>query len=181
MTYSINNLVADLRTARQQEFDEQSMLAAAKLAVDKVMTDGSWIKPEYRTYDEALRYGDVLLHEDDDHSFAVFAIAWAPGATTPPHDHAPWVVIATAEGEEVNTLWAPDSEGGGYERSKIINVPAGEMIGLTGDDIHSVDIPGDTLTLSLHVYGTHPDHTARSQFNPETGDASTYTSDNSVV
>ena len=181
MTYGINSLVEDLRTARDQESDEQSMLAAAKLAVGKVMKDGSWIKPEYRIYDEELRYGDVLLHEDDDHSFAVFAIAWAPGATTPPHDHATWVVIATAEGEEVNTLWGQASEGRGYEPARIINVPAGEMIGLTGNDIHSVDVPGDALTLSLHVYGTHPDHTPRSQFNPETGHASTYTSDNPVA
>ena len=67
MTYGIDSLVEDLRTARDQESDEQSMLAAAKLAVGKVMKDGSWIKPEYRIYDEELRYGDVLLHEDDDH------------------------------------------------------------------------------------------------------------------
>ena len=57
------------------------------------MKDGSWIKPEYRIYDEELRYGDVLLHEDDDHSFDVaIAGAWCDN---PPHDHATWVVLTT--------------------------------------------------------------------------------------
>ena len=74
MTYGISHLVEDLRAARAQAPDEDSMLAAAQVAVGKVMADGSWMQPNYREYDEELRYGDVLLHQDDDHSYCIYLI-----------------------------------------------------------------------------------------------------------
>lgn len=35
--------------------------------------------------------------------------------------------------------------------------------------IHSVTNDGERTTLSLHVYGTHINHTRRSQFDPQRG------------
>ena len=44
---------------------------------------------------------------------------------------------------------------------------AGEVVALPAGMIHSVWNDTDRVTVSLHVYGKHINHTARSQFDIE--------------
>jgi predicted metal-dependent enzyme (double-stranded beta helix superfamily) len=176
MPYGIGEMIVDLKAARSSAADEAAMLVAAQTIVGKAVEDGSWFDPAYRTFDADTRYGDVLLHEEDDHSLAVFAISWAPGVTTPPHDHHTWVVIACAEGEETNHLWRPTTNGTGFECERTVRVVPGTPLGLGSPDIHTVGNDTDAVAVSIHVYGMHPDHTTRSQYDPVSGEAQRYLS-----
>ncbi|HSA88854.1 MAG TPA: hypothetical protein VLF42_03045, partial [Burkholderiales bacterium] len=43
----------------------------------------------------------------------------------------------------------------------------GDVVAMPAGAIHSVHNESDRVTLSLHVYGKHINHTGRSQFDPE--------------
>lgn len=180
MSYGIADMVESLRRTGASGADDAGMMAAAEQALRKVMTDGSWYDERFRAVNPDDGYGDVLLHEEPDHSLAVFAIAWAPGFETPPHDHHTWVVIGTVEGEECNRLWERRSDGPGYQPARTVRVGAGDTLMLSGADIHTVHNETDALALSLHVYGMHPDHTTRSQYDARTGMSERYVSEESA-
>jgi len=43
----------------------------------------------------------------------------------------------------------------------------GDVLTLQPDSIHSVVNKTESVTVSLHVYGKHVNHTERSQFDPD--------------
>ena len=53
-----------------------------------------------------------MLHEEADHSLAVFAVAWAPGRGVAPHNHGTWAVVGGAHGIEHNINWLRTDDGG---------------------------------------------------------------------
>ena len=88
--YSLDDYVSDLRriTAKTSDyadiFDRVAPLAS-KLALAK----DAWLKPEHYEINEEQGFGVQLLHEEEDHSLAVFTVAWAPHDGTPPMITAP--------------------------------------------------------------------------------------------
>jgi predicted metal-dependent enzyme (double-stranded beta helix superfamily) len=111
-----------------------------------------------------------LLHEEADHSLAVFAIAWLPGRGAPPHNHGAWAVVAGVDGLETNTFWQRLDDGSrpGYAEiskngEKVFG--PGEVVAFLPHDIHSVTNETPAVTVSLHVYGKHLNYTARSQYD----------------
>ena len=174
--YSLADYVADLKriTATTSEypkiFDQVSPLAE-KLADAK----NSWLKPEYYNFDEEKGYTAYLLHEEPDHSLAVFAVTWGPGGGTPPHDHGTWVVVAGVDGEELNIKYnrVDDRSRPGYaelEERCTFTANAGDVVCLKPRGIHVVRNDNDHVTVSLHTYGRHFDYTERTAFNLETNE-----------
>src|SRR5258706_14649394 len=64
------------------------------------------------------RVGVYPLHEEPDHSLAIFVVTWLPGDETPPHNHATWAVIAGLEGRETNHWWRSTDDGKGPGNAK---------------------------------------------------------------
>jgi predicted metal-dependent enzyme (double-stranded beta helix superfamily) len=131
------------------------------------------IKDEYYKCDEQQGFGVHLLHEEDDHSNAVFMIAWLPDRGTPTHNHKTWGVVVGIEGEERETWWRRMDDGSkrGYaelERQTENSVGPGQASCLLPEDIHTVWNETDDVSLSLHTYGKHINFTGRSEFDPET-------------
>ena len=52
-----------------------------------------------------------MLHEENDHTNAVFLLSWLPDRGTPAHDHGTWAVVAGIEGEEKETMWQRNDDG----------------------------------------------------------------------
>jgi 3-mercaptopropionate dioxygenase len=114
----------------------------------------------------SLRRGDPagyqshLLHAEPGGSFSVSAMVWRPGQQTPVHDHVAWCVTAVLQGQEYEEIFAlaDDALADDALALRLVarNVnPAGSVSGFAPPgDIHRVRNTGDTVAISLHVYGT---------------------------
>ena len=92
---------------------------------------------------------------------------------TPPHDHDTWAVIGCVKGTEKNTWWKRHDDGSQSNyahitRDNSVVCQPGDIVSMSSKDIHSVVNPNDDeVSVSLHIYGKHFNHTNRHQFDPD--------------
>ncbi len=180
MKYSVEEYVSDLRriTAATSDYDEifdQIGPLARKLALAKE----SWIKPEYYETDAEQGFGVHVLHQEPDHSLAVFVVAWSPHQGTPPHDHGTWAVVAGMDGEERNVKYdrLDDRSRSDYaelEERCSFSAGPGDVICMRPRGVHLVHNETDHVTTSIHTYGRHVNYTDRVSFNLETNEATPF-------
>ena len=143
------------------------------------MADTSWLKPEYYQTDAEQGFGVQVLHEEADHSLAVFMVAWTPHHGVAPHDHGTWALIAGVEGIEQNTSYnrLDDRSRDGYAEIEVkaeTMAGPGDLVCMKNGGIHSVRNETDQITLSLHTYGMHVNHTNRSVYDPQNNSAEAF-------
>jgi len=98
-------------------------------------------------------YCSIPLYIEPD-TFSIMALVWRPGQETPIHDHVTWCVFGVIQGVEYEELFKLNYNG------RLIE--AGENRNLTGTvdhltppgDIHRVRNAGDSVAISIHIYGT---------------------------
>ena len=97
------------------------------------------------------------LAEDVDGRYALYVSAGLPGKAQPPHDHTTWAIIAGISGDERNVLYrrhaTDDATRDRLEHQYTVNVVPGTALTLTGADVHTIELLGDTPGLHLHFYG----------------------------
>jgi predicted metal-dependent enzyme (double-stranded beta helix superfamily) len=171
--YSIAQLAGDLRKLSEQTKDEREILSRARPLVRRAaLAKDSWLKPHMYEADPEQGFGVHLLHEEPDHTLAIFAVSWLPGRATPPHDHGTWALVAGVDGPEMNKFFEriDDRTRPGHAQLKKIGEKVfgeEEVVAMPTGGIHIVRNETDKVTLSLHVYGKHINFTGRSQFDPE--------------
>lgn len=170
---TLNELVIALRKIDLKQ-DENHIIAAVKpLAKQAIENHNTWFEERFYEVDEAQGFGSHLIYENKDHTLAVIITAWPKGRETPPHDHDTWAVIGSIKGVEQNTLWErhDDRSNPNYadiSRAKAQRCQLGDIISMRSHEIHSVMNPEDNVSVSLHIYGKHFNHTNRYQFDPIT-------------
>lgn len=170
---SLAKLVDEMRRVTSERTDAGSIVNALSAPVRATALSKDWVEDRHFVCDPEQGFGVHVLHEEADHSLAVLAVAWLPGRSAPVHDHGTWAVVAGVEGEERNRHWRRRDDGSRpghadvYEIGDEIIGP-GQVLPMLPSAIHSVANETDATTLSLHVYGMHPNYTARSQFDPDT-------------
>src|SRR6201985_1550990 len=99
-------------------------------------------------------YQSHLLYAEPDGSFSISAMVWMPGQQTMIHDHVAWCVTGVLQGREYEEVFAL-ADGGRTLRLAARNVnPARAVSGFAPPgDIHRVRNTGDTVAISMHVYG----------------------------
>ena len=111
-TATVARFVDALRVARVECQDEPALLArVAPLCADLAARRADWLTAPMCRTDPEQGFGMHVLHEEVDHTLAVFVVTWLPGRFTAPHDHGTWAVIAGLEGSERNTLWERQDDG----------------------------------------------------------------------
>jgi predicted metal-dependent enzyme (double-stranded beta helix superfamily) len=169
--YTLDRFVTDLRRTRAESKDEREILSRVRKLAPKLALAEGWVQPKYYEADAVQGFGVHVLHEEPDHTLAVFAVSWLPSRGTPAHDHGTWAVIVGVDGAEKNVFWerADDRSRPGYAELRRIGeklADRGDVVAMPAGAIHSVVNESDSVTLSLHVYGKHVNHTERSQFDP---------------
>jgi predicted metal-dependent enzyme (double-stranded beta helix superfamily) len=166
-TFIVALRAARARTAGERELLREVQAAASDLAARKA----EWLTDEMCRPDAGQGFGLHLLHEETDHSLATFVVSWLPGRGTTPHDHGTWAVVAGLRGAERNEIWRRVDARERPGHAEIVR--SGERV--FGEDellvmpdgvIHSVWNDSDGVSVSLHVYGRHINHTERSQYDP---------------
>ena len=110
------------------------------------------------------RGGITTLHNAAD--LTVLHVAWTPGMNLYPHEHRMWAVIGMYGGQEDNAFFRRVP--GGLEPAGGRELPAGEVLVLGEDAIHSVANSRKDFAAALHVYGGNFFSVERSEWDPET-------------
>lgn len=173
--YTLDHYVEDLREITSQTDDEDEIIRQVSPLAQRMATDKTWLHEKHYEADPDQGFGVHLLHEEPDHSLAVFAVSWLPGRGTPPHDHGTWAVVAGVDGIERNVRYrrVDDRSRNDYAELEVksdINADAGDLVCMKTGGIHMVRNETDAVTLSLHTYGRHINETDRSQYNLETNE-----------
>jgi predicted metal-dependent enzyme (double-stranded beta helix superfamily) len=121
-----------------------------------------------------------LLSEDEDHGFALYAVAAQSESRTPPHDHTTWAVVVGVEGAEVNRHWRRVDDGtvdgeAKLEAAGATVVEPGSGVALMPEDIHSIERTSAAPMLHFHLYGRSIEHLPeRKQFDRAAGTYQVY-------
>lgn len=172
-TDAIQELTAQLRTARRASRDEREMLRRAReLALRMAATPSAWVEERLYNANPEQGFGVHILHEEPDHSLTIMAVSWLPKRGAPPHDHGTWAVLAGVEGVERNALYEriDDRATPGFAELRKVTEKAvgpGEVLCMAAGSIHAVSNDSGSITLSLHIYGRNLQHVRRSKFDPE--------------
>jgi 3-mercaptopropionate dioxygenase len=147
------DLVAAIRaaTGRHADWQRTAELVAAELSRHLPGPDILTAAEREGVPDE---YQCHVLHVESDGSFSVTAMVWRPGQITPIHDHVTWCVFGVLQGIEYEELFALAADGTHLmDVGRNENQP-GEVSGFAPPgDIHRVRNIGETVAISLHVYG----------------------------
>ena len=179
-TYGIGELAADLRRIRGESRDEREILSRVRPLARRVAANkAAWLTDRMCEADAEQGFGVHVLHEEPDHTLAIFAVSWLPDRGTPPHDHGTWAVVVGVDGPEKNEFWerADDRSRPGYAELKKLGekvFDAEEVLAMPAGTIHSVWNDTDRITVSLHIYGKHVNYTGRSHFDPDQRTETTY-------
>lgn len=155
-------LVVEEIVARCQEaLTEHTPQLAVRDVLAELVSDRSVLD---QAVGPVSRGGITTLHNAAD--LTVLHVAWTPGMTLYPHEHRMWAVIGMYGGQEDNTFFrrAP----GGLEQAGGRELPAGEVLVLGDDAIHSVANSRKDFAVALHVYGGDFFSVERSEWDPET-------------
>jgi predicted metal-dependent enzyme (double-stranded beta helix superfamily) len=81
----------------------------------------------------------------------ILRVAWTPGMALNPHEHRMWAVIGMYGGQEDNAFYRRTPSG--LESAGGKELPAGDVLILGDDVIHSVANSRRDFAVALHVYG----------------------------
>jgi predicted metal-dependent enzyme (double-stranded beta helix superfamily) len=170
--YTLERFIEDLRHITADSADERQILSRVRPLAHRLALSRTWLRPEHYEADAEQGFGAHVLHEEPDHTLAVFAASWLPSRGAPPHDHGTWAVVAGVDGPEKNVFWErlDDRSRSGYAELRKTGEKVfgpGDVLAMPSGGIHSVVNESAKVSLSLHVYGKHVNHTERSKFDPE--------------
>ncbi len=170
--YSVKQLVDDLRDLAREGRDDAAMAEAVPdLAKRLVLMKHNWLRSHMCVAGGGNAAGIYALHEEPDHSLAIFVVTWLPGDETPPHDHGTWAVIAGLDGHETNHWWKRLDDGttpghADVRRAGSERIDAASIIAMTGEAIHSLHNDSGAVSTTLHLYGRNVDYTDRHKYDP---------------
>ena len=81
--YSVEEFARDLRTIAAEETTDADIVARVKPLARRLAAAPGWFREEYRYCDPEQGFGVHLLHEEENHELAVFALAWLPDRGAP--------------------------------------------------------------------------------------------------
>jgi predicted metal-dependent enzyme (double-stranded beta helix superfamily) len=142
MTLSVEDIVARCQAA----LDEHTPVLAVRDVIDELVSDRAGLEQALGPVDSG---GITALHNAPD--LTVLHVAWTPGMNLNPHEHRMWAIIGMYGGQEDNSFYrrAPD----GLEMAGGKELPAGEVLVLGDEVIHSVANSRREFAVALHVYG----------------------------
>ena len=149
-----DGLVRAVRAEVRRGLGGQDTADRVAAALRANLPDPAAILPVSLRRGDPAGYQSHLLYAEPDGSFSISAMVWMPGQQTMIHDHVAWCVTGVLQGREYEEIFAL-ADGGRALRLAARNVnPAGAVSGFAPPgDIHRVRNTGDTVAVSMHVYG----------------------------
>ncbi len=135
--------------------NEAALLERGQVLMLDLITHDDWL-PEAFAQPNPAKYQQYLLYCDPFERFSLASFIWAPGQTTPVHDHTVWGLIGMLRGQETAQAFGFDAAGRLVAQGQPETLLPGQMAAVspTLGDIHQVSntLAGGT-SISIHVYG----------------------------
>jgi predicted metal-dependent enzyme (double-stranded beta helix superfamily) len=149
-----DGLVRAIRAEVRRGLGWQDTADRVAAALRASLPDPAAVLPASLRRGDPTGYQSHLLYAEPDGSFSISAMVWMPGQQTMIHDHVAWCVTGVLQGREYEEVFAL-ADGGRVLMLAARNVnPAGAVSGFAPPgDIHRVRNTGDTVAISMHVYG----------------------------
>jgi predicted metal-dependent enzyme (double-stranded beta helix superfamily) len=142
-------LVQHIRSHTHRPDDPRTTALAVADVLDSLKPTAEMLTAEERA-GQADEYARYTLHTET--TFSISAVVWRPGQLTEIHDHLVWCSYIVLQGVETETIFDID-------RDRLVEVGRsqrgpGSVSGVAPpEDIHQVHNTGDTIAITLHVYG----------------------------
>jgi predicted metal-dependent enzyme (double-stranded beta helix superfamily) len=153
--------VEDIIVRCQGALGEHTPALAVRDVLDELVSDPAELEQAVGPVELG---GITALYNAGD--LTILRVAWTPGMALNPHDHRMWAVIGMYGGQEDNAFYRRAPKGldaaGGRE------LPAGDVLVLGDDIIHSVANTRTEFAVALHVYGGDFFTAERSEWDFET-------------
>ena len=160
MKFSVDSLLSDIHAANA----DASPRHAVCEVVARAVADPESVA---EAFGALTRGHSTVLHRSPE--LLVLHIVWPPEISVDPHEHNLWAVMGIYRGIEDNTFFRR-TEAGDIERQGTVRLEPKDTRIMGEDGIHAVDIPTLAPTGAIHVYGGDLISTARSEFDPVTGE-----------
>ena len=148
------DLVRAIRAEVRRGLDWQQTADGVAHALRASLPGPAAILPASLRRGDAAGYQSHLLYAEPDGTFSISAMVWLPGQQTMIHDHVAWCVTGVLQGREHEEVFAPAGDGRELRLAARNVNPAGAVSGFAPPgDIHRVRNTGDTVAISMHVYG----------------------------
>jgi predicted metal-dependent enzyme (double-stranded beta helix superfamily) len=154
-------VVEDVIARCQAALQEHTPPLAVRDVLDELVADRTALA---QALGDVELGGITTLHNAVD--LTILRVAWTPGMALNPHDHRMWAVIGMYGGQEDNAFYRRAS--GGLESVGGKQLPAGDVLVLGDDVIHSVANSRREFAVALHVYGGDFFSVERSEWDFET-------------
>lgn len=173
---AVDQLLRETRNALAAQPLDRSVLASVKACLIRLARHRDlWDDPAYSAPTGDERQNRYLIAQDGPDGLSLYLNVMRPGKKIPPHNHTTWACIAAVVGDEQNYLYERLDDGSVAGKAEIrrsghVEVTPGSGIALMPDDIHHVEILGDTPIRHLHFYGRPLENlTERLTFDPAAG------------
>ena len=136
---------------------EPVVLDRGRAILADLVAHDDWLPPEFAKPDPG-RYQQYLLHCDSRERFSIVSFVWAPGQSTPVHDHRVWGLVGVLRGSELNESFTRNDAGELRLEGAPKRLFAGEVAAVSPSvgDIHRVaNAEPDRPSISIHVYGAN--------------------------
>ena len=154
---NLTTFVADVEALIAHEREPHHIAASVQARLPRLLSTPRFLAPEHRE-PWPDRYRSHLLAVAPSGRFSVVALVWLPGQITPIHDHICWCVVGVLEGLERERRYTLREDATGARWLAPLAeeaVTPGHTCALVPPDenIHQVRNAGDSLAISIHVYG----------------------------
>lgn len=169
MSARLNTFVAQVEAAVAADLPEPALLQQVSAALRQLVSQDDWLPATHAAADPT-RYQQYLLYLDPAGRFSVVSFVWGPGQHTPVHDHTVWGVIGLLRGQEVSQAYRLE-QGELHETGAPDVLRPGDvaLVSPRIGDIHRVKNGlDDSVSISIHVYGTDIGTRRRHVFDPQT-------------
>ena len=147
--HGLAGLVRQVRLCTREASDPPTIAKLVARSLARAEPSTSLLTEQERA-GSADHYTRHTVHAEA--AFSISAVVWRPGQVTEVHDHLVWCSFMVLQGSETETLFDVDG-------SRLVEVgrrqrTTGSVSGVAPpDDIHRVANTGDSVAITLHVYG----------------------------
>ncbi|WP_421654418.1 cupin [Leptothermofonsia sp. ETS-13] len=166
--YRLYRFLTDLEDVLNHITDYSLRLQAICPLVRKLLISSSWLQMMPLEPNAETGWEVTMLYDEPFFPLTVQLVAWAPGMTSPIHNHASWGLVALLSGQEKNTFWRRSPTSEFPDRIDAVGyrlLAPGDILCLMPDAIHQVEAIGDQPTISFNVYG-ETNYNQRFEFDP---------------
>jgi 3-mercaptopropionate dioxygenase len=154
-TSALRRLTRSLDALVASEADPSVVAPRAGMLLRPALSSPELLEARHREPSEDS-YRQHLVHVHPEGRYSIVALVWKPGQATPIHDHLCWCVVGVWRGLERETAYDLHGDGDPFlvPRSSTVAGPgAVSVLVPPEEDIHLVENCGESLAISVHVYG----------------------------